>query len=193
MNVVGGIDSHSGPSPRQPWTSSVECSTSHNSPTATRTQAARHMGERPRCVEDRSGGLRELRSKRVSSSPAGGHDVREVPAFLTHRERKKRPSKGKSDPSDAIAIARVVAREEPLFSVQRSPILEDLKLLSDHHDQLKRARNQTANRTHRCLVALDPAYHERIPNLTAAKHIASVLRFLRGNNSVRGANPLLCP
>ncbi len=32
-----------------------------------------------------------------------GHDVREVPAFLTHRERKKRPSKGKSDPSDAIA------------------------------------------------------------------------------------------
>jgi transposase len=114
-----------------------------------------------------------------------GHDVREVPAFLTHRERKKRPSKGKSDPTDAIAIARVVAREEPLFSVERSPILEDLKLLSDHHDQLKRARNQTANRTHRCLVALDPAYHERIPNLTAAKHIASVLKLLRGNKSVR--------
>lgn len=39
-----------------------------------------------------------------------GEKVYEVPAFLIHRERKRNPSKGKSDPSDAVAIARVTAR-----------------------------------------------------------------------------------
>lgn len=38
-----------------------------------------------------------------------GEDVREVPAFMSHRERKKNPSRGKSDVNDAIAIAQVVA------------------------------------------------------------------------------------
>jgi transposase len=47
-----------------------------------------------------------------------GEDVREVPAFLTHRERKKNPSLGKSDVNDAVAIARVVARGEGLSPPQ---------------------------------------------------------------------------
>ena len=37
-------------------------------------------------------------------------DVREVPAFLSHRERRKTPSRGKFNVNDAVAIARVVAR-----------------------------------------------------------------------------------
>ncbi|MDQ3915236.1 MAG: transposase [Actinomycetota bacterium] len=41
-----------------------------------------------------------------------GEDVHEVPAFLSHRERKKTPARGKSDPQDALAIARVAARGE---------------------------------------------------------------------------------
>ena len=65
-----------------------------------------------------------------------GEDVREVPAFMSHRERKKNPSRGKSDVNDAIAIAQVVARGEGLSSPQREVIYEDLKLLSDHRDQL---------------------------------------------------------
>jgi transposase len=59
-----------------------------------------------------------------------GEDVREVPAFLTHRERKKNPSLGKSDVNDAVAIARVVARGDGLSPPQRSQALQDLKLLT---------------------------------------------------------------
>ena len=58
-------------------------------------------------------------------------EVHEVPAFLTHRERKRNPSKGKSDPSDAVAIARVVARGEGLSSPRRTDVLVDLKLIVD--------------------------------------------------------------
>ncbi|MBA3290648.1 MAG: hypothetical protein H0U17_04045 [Actinobacteria bacterium] len=58
--------------------------------------------------------------------------MREVPAFLSHRERKKNPSRGKSDVQDAIAIARVVARGDGLSSPQRTDAFQDLKLLSDH-------------------------------------------------------------
>jgi transposase len=65
-----------------------------------------------------------------------------VPAFLTHREPKRNPSKGKSDPSDAVAIARVTARGEGLSSPPRNDVFVDLKLLSDHRDQLVRARTR---------------------------------------------------
>jgi transposase len=40
---------------------------------------------------------------------SAGEDVLEVPPFLSHRERKKSPAKGKSDLSDATAIGRIVA------------------------------------------------------------------------------------
>jgi transposase len=66
--------------------------------------------------------------------------VREVPAFLSHRVRKKSPSRGKSDVDDAVAIARVVTRGDGLSSPRRTEILLDLKLLSDHRDQLVRTR-----------------------------------------------------
>jgi len=45
---------------------------------------------------------------------AAGEDVREVPAVLTYRERRRTGRPGKSDPADALAIARIVLREEGL-------------------------------------------------------------------------------
>jgi transposase len=81
-----------------------------------------------------------------------GEDVYEVPAFLSYRERKRNPSRGKSDPGDAVAIARVTARGEGLSSRCRTEDSVELKLLSDHRDQLVRARTQLINRTHKDLV-----------------------------------------
>ena len=43
-----------------------------------------------------------------------GEDVREVPGHLTRRERRHQRRRGKSDPMDAVAIARVVLRENRL-------------------------------------------------------------------------------
>jgi transposase len=111
--------------------------------------------------------------------------VREVPAFVAHRERKKSPSKGKSDLADAIAIARVTARGDGLFSPHRSEALHDLKLLSDHRDQLVRARTRIINRTHKDLVISHPGYERRIPKLRAKKHLDAAMALLRGDRSVR--------
>jgi transposase len=114
-----------------------------------------------------------------------GEDVKEVPAFLTHRERKRDPSKGKSDPTDAVAIARVVARGEGLSSPQRREALEDLKMLTDHRDQLVRARTQLINRTHQDLVISHPGYEKRIPKLNSKKNLAAAIALLRGEDTVR--------
>lgn len=78
-----------------------------------------------------------------------------------------------------------MARDEHIFSAGRAPLLGDLKLLSDHHDQLRRARNQAANRTHKDLVILQPGYQQRVPNLTAKKNMVAALRMIQGDHSVR--------
>jgi transposase len=114
-----------------------------------------------------------------------GESVYEVPAFLTHRERKRNPSKGKSDPADAVAIARVAARGEGLSSPQRTDVLVDLKLLSDHRDQLVRARTRLINRTHTGLVISHPGYEKKIPKLNSKKNQAAALILLRGDRTVR--------
>jgi transposase len=116
-----------------------------------------------------------------------GEDVREVPAFLSDRERKRSPSRGKSDISDAIAIARVVARGIGLSSPQRTELFSDLKLLSDHRDQLIRARTQLINRTHKDLVISHPGYEGRIPKLNSNKNLKAAIALLRGDPSVRAA------
>jgi len=114
-----------------------------------------------------------------------GENVYEVPAFLTHRERKRAPSKGKSDPTDAVAVARVTARGEGLSSPRRIDIFVDLKLLSNHRDQLVRARTRLINRTHTDLVISHPGYEKKMPKLNSKKNQDGAMTLLRGDHSVR--------
>ena len=113
-----------------------------------------------------------------------GEDVVEVPTNLSHREAR-RQAKGKSDPMDAVAIARVVAREQVLPRPRVDRASEDLKLLSDHFDQLKRLRTQLVNRVHKALMVARPGYEQRIGDLGAERHRTAVLRMMRGDRSVR--------
>lgn len=108
-----------------------------------------------------------------------------MPGFLSYRERKRNPARVKSDPADAVAIARVVARGEGLCSPQPTDILVELKLLSDHRDQLVRARTQLINRTHKDLVISHPGYEKKIPKLNSKKAQAAAISLLRGDRSVR--------
>jgi transposase len=114
-----------------------------------------------------------------------GEVVYEVPAFLSYRERKRNPSKGKSDPVDAVAIARVTARGEGMSFPQHDGILADLKLLSDHRDQLVSARTRLINRTHTDLVISHPGYERKIPRLDTKQSRSTALILLRGDHSVR--------
>jgi transposase len=114
-----------------------------------------------------------------------GEDVREVPTALTHRERRRRRSQGKSDLVDAVAVARIVASGEVLPSAHRVEALADLRALVDYRDQLVRARTQVANRAHADLVNIRPGYQREIPNLRAKVHRSKARSLVRGDRSVR--------
>ena len=65
-----------------------------------------------------------------------GLTVHEVPPHLSHRERLRTHRPGKSDAGDALAIARVTARESELPPVRVAGRSEDLGLLLDARDEL---------------------------------------------------------
>ena len=114
-----------------------------------------------------------------------GHVVFEVPSLLAHREAKRMPARGKSDPSDAEAIARVTARGQGLVNIKRADIYEDLRLLVTRHDQLKTLASQLANRIHQDLVIAAPGYHLTVTKLVSEAALNRARRLLKSDHSVR--------
>jgi transposase len=114
---------------------------------------------------------------------AAGEDVREVPGNLSFAEANLR-SKGKSDPTDAVAIARVVLREPSLPAV-KDGANEGLKLLSDYRDRLIGARTKELSRIHAFMVVLRPGYHSSLGTLKKDKGLNTITRMIRGDHCVR--------
>jgi transposase len=114
-----------------------------------------------------------------------GEDVREVPTARTYRERKRKRSDGKSDAVDALAIARIVAREQNLPVPKQAGLMVDLKLLNDHRDHQIRARTRLSNQAHRELVILRPGYQKVVTSLRSKKHVRAALSLLEGDVSIR--------
>ena len=115
---------------------------------------------------------------------AAGVTVKEVPAFLTARERKRAPSQGKSDPADARAIARSTLRGQGLCEPLNDGPTADLKLLGDHRDQLNRARQRVANQTHALLVRTFPGYDAKVKKLSTKKGIRAAREIASTSDSV---------
>lgn len=114
-----------------------------------------------------------------------GETVCEVPCALTVRERGRLRRSGKSDPGDALAIARVTAREADLPPARQAGPSEDLKVLSDYRDELVVERNAQANRLHADLAIVCPGYASRCRHLVSARALTTAVRLLRGTRSVR--------
>jgi transposase len=87
---------------------------------------ARSLGAERRFGIEGSGSYGAALARLLASA---GETTVEVPAILTQRERRHLRRAGKSDPGDALAIARVVLREPSLGPVKVAGITEDLKLL----------------------------------------------------------------
>src|SRR3954468_2352298 len=116
----------------------------------------------------------------------GGIDVVEVPPSLTSRERSGRPGAGKTDPVDAVAIARITAREAGLPPVRLAVgQAADLRALADYRAQLVAERTALASRTHAELHGLQPGYQRQVPRLTASTFITASKDHLAGDTSVR--------
>jgi len=112
-----------------------------------------------------------------------GRSVREVPPQLSRRERIRTRRAGKSDPGDALAIARVTARETDLPPVRVADRTQEIGLLMEAREDLVAEATRVRNRLHADLVVLLPGYQGTAGNLVAEHHrraIAARLRSLAG-------------
>jgi len=114
-----------------------------------------------------------------------GLGVREVPPHLSRAERRRTRRPGKSDPGDALAIARVTAREPHLPPVRVADQTSELRLLLEAREDLVAEATRARNRVHAHLLVLVPGYGETVANLVAARHRTTVGRLLRGNHTVQ--------
>ncbi|MEE6140299.1 IS110 family transposase [Mycobacterium sp. 050128] len=88
---------------------------------------------------------------------AGQHVVR-VPPQLMARTRASARTRGKSDPIDALAVARAVLREPDLPVASHDDTSRELKLLVDRREHLVQYRRATMNRLMWRVHELDPPH-----------------------------------
>jgi transposase len=116
---------------------------------------------------------------------AAGRAVREVPPQLSHRERIRTRRAGKSDPGDALAIARVTLREPALPPVRLVDRSLELQLLVEAREDVVAEQTRVRNRLHADLRVLLPGYAATATNLTAVRHQRTVGRLLRRLDGVQ--------
>lgn len=119
-------------------------------------------------------------------TPDRAVQVMEVPTLMTSRERRAKPGQGKTDPIDALAIARITAREVSLPPVRLTVgPTADLRALLDYRQDLIDERTALANRVHAELGGLKPGYQATIPTLTSRVRVRAALALLVDDQSVR--------
>jgi transposase len=165
-----------------------------------RELAAREFGNHPRAhaalhawVAERAPGERRFGIESTGWVGRGiacflleqGEAVVDVRGSLTDRQRQRLRGQGKSDPRDALAIARITAREEKLPPVRVDSDSRDLKLLCDYRAQLLAERIRTANRVHVDLVSLRPGYEREIRTLSTTVQVGRAEDLLAGDTSVQ--------
>ena len=100
-------------------------------------------GERVWAVED----CRQLTRWLERQLLAVGEELVRVPPKLTVPERRAGRTRGKSDPIDALAIARAALREPDLSRPRADErVYREIKLLVDHRDDLVDQRRRTQQR-----------------------------------------------
>jgi transposase len=108
-----------------------------------------------------------------------GEQLVRVPPKLTVPERRAGRMRGKSDPIDALAIARAALREPGLSRPRLDEqAFRDLKLLVDHRDDLVDARRRAQQRLRWHLHALDPTLAVPLRMLGRPSHLERVSRWL---------------
>jgi transposase len=108
--------------------------------------------ERLWAVEDCRHVTRTLEQALVSSS----EQLVRVPPKLTAPQRRSGRVRGKSDPIDALAIARAALREPRLDRPRAGEELRELRLLVEHRDDLVDERRRAQQRLRWHLHELDP-------------------------------------
>ena len=137
--------------------------------------AAELDAERLWAVED----CRQLTRWLEQQLVRAGEDLVRVPPKLTVPERRAGRTRGKSDPIDALAIARAALREPGLSRPRPDErVYREIKLLVDHRDDLVDQRRRTQQRLRWHLHQLDPTFEVPLRMLGRASHLERVGRWL---------------
>jgi transposase len=137
--------------------------------------ACRLGGERLWAVED----CRQLTGWLERQLLAVGEQLVRVPPKLTVPERRAGRARGKSDPIDALAIARAALREPDLARPRAGErVYREIKLLVDHRDDLVDERRRTQQRLRWHLHHLDPTFVVPLRRLDRCSQLERVSRWL---------------
>lgn len=137
--------------------------------------AASLASERLWAVED----CRQLTRWLERQLLAVGEELVRVPPKMMAPERRAGRARGKSDPIDALAVARAALREPDLSRPRPDEqVFRDLKLLVDHRDDLVDERRRTQQRLRWHLHQLDPTFAVPLRMLGRSSHLERVGRWL---------------
>jgi transposase len=140
--------------------------------------AARH-GERLWAVED----CRHLSRRLERDLLAAGERIVRVPPKLMANARDAARSFGKSDPIDALAVARAALREPHLPVARLDGPEREVRLLVDHREDLVQERTRMISRLRWHLHELDPASE---PAARRLNHVRNLERLATRLESVDG-------
>jgi transposase len=99
---------------------------------------------------------------------SGEAAVHEIVPHRTAQYRKRGRNQDKTDYTDALAMARLLqAESEHLPRVERDDLSTELRLLSDHRDNLVAERTRLVNQLHAQMLQIDPCYAEHSGALTS--------------------------
>jgi transposase len=103
-----------------------------------------------------------------------GEQLVRVPTKLMAGTRRSAREPGKSDPIDALSVARAAWREADLPSARLDGPQRELRLLVDHRDDLVRERTRLQSRIRWHLHELDPDLHVRPRGLRSQRVVDRV-------------------
>lgn len=138
---------------------------------------ADHFGPQRRfAVED----CRHLSRRLEADLLAAGEEIVRVPPKLMAHARDAARTYGKSDPIDALAVARAAVREPELPLARLDGPSRELRLLVDHREDLVRDRTAHINRLRWHLHELDPSWDPSPRSLVRYGHLDALTARLEG-------------
>jgi transposase len=132
--------------------------------------AERFGPERVWAVED----CRHLSRRLEADLLAAGERIVRVPPKLMAHARDAARSYGKSDPIDALAVARAALRHPDLPAAQLDGPSRVLRLLVDHREDLVAERTRCINRLRWHLHELDPAWDPPARSMNRYKSLDAI-------------------
>jgi transposase len=109
-----------------------------------------------------------------------GEAVVRVPSRLMAKTRRTGRQRGKSDPIDALAVARVALQEPGLPVAHLEGISRDVRLLVDHREDLIGERSRIQNRLRWHLHELEPGH--QVGSLSGTAGLRKLETWLAGHS-----------